>query len=690
MKIRGLFTLGAGLIAALAVAGASVVAHGQWSHYQSAGSAERLATAMGEAAKYLERISVERGRHSQLVIARTIATPDSLKGLETAQAETDGNIAGIRDAAMRLDDPERGSVLKKLDEVIAHVASARAASQREYLREHAQRAPDVGPALVREFTKSAEMIHEIIRTIDMRLFEMQPGVARIMQAARHANELRDSSGRRSTFISQYVGSGSPFSAETIAQVHQLTGQAVVHWRNLQHAVDQLGDVPALRTALAETQKVARTDGEKRYLALIKAASAGEKPDISVGDWWTWTQATLKSTLAARDAAAIEAIALARRTEAEARSRFFLSLTGIAAVVGLLATIVVVFRRKVVDPLIELSETVTHMARGDNDLVVPHAGRSDEIGRMAQALDKVRISAIDARAFAEQAEIDRESATRAIRQELAAGFQGEVEGAVVALVAATKTIRANSQTSVDATDDMHARSERATQDVRELTERVVAVSTAAEELASAIAEVSRQADEASSVTREAARQTVIASDQVENLNGISGRIDEIVNLIRSIADQTNLLALNATIEAARAGEAGRGFAVVAAEVKGLAQQTSTATEDIGRQIAEMRAALGESVESIRRVSAQVPLIEQGSAAISAAMMQQRSTTDTISKEISDAARMTAAIEDATGSVLSSATMAAMSAKAVLGAIGELDERSETMNRQTREFVDRIVA
>ena len=59
-----------------------------------------------------------------------------------------------------------------------------------------------------------------------------------------------------------------------------------------------------------------------------------------------------------------------------------------------------------------------------------------------------------------------------------------------------------------------------------------------------------------------------------------------NKLKKSASQTNLLVLNAKIEAARAGEHGKGFAVVAGEVKALAGQTRTATEEISGTVQKL--------------------------------------------------------------------------------------------------------
>lgn len=89
----------------------------------------------------------------------------------------------------------------------------------------------------------------------------------------------------------------------------------------------------------------------------------------------------------------------------------------------------------------------------------------------------------------------------------------------------------------------------------------------------------------------------ANEIISQLSARSVEVGRIVDLIKTIADQTNLLALNAAIEAARAGEEGRGFAVVANEVRKLAEESTSAAEDISKLINQIQSETDQAVTSI---------------------------------------------------------------------------------------------
>ena len=75
---------------------------------------------------------------------------------------------------------------------------------------------------------------------------------------------------------------------------------------------------------------------------------------------------------------------------------------------------------------------------------------------------------------------------------------------------------------------------------------------------------------------------ISEDLVEKTN----KVISIINIIKAISEKTNLLALNAAIESARAGEYGKGFSVVAEEIRKLAEQSKSSSEEISTIIGNL--------------------------------------------------------------------------------------------------------
>lgn len=170
---------------------------------------------------------------------------------------------------------------------------------------------------------------------------------------------------------------------------------------------------------------------------------------------------------------------------------------------------------------------------------------------------------------------------------------------------------------------------------EASNNVSMVARSVEDMTSTITQIAGNADKASNITSGAVAQTEKASVQISELGESAKDIGKVIETITDISEQVNLLALNATIEAARAGDAGKGFAVVANEIKELARQTASATNEIKKRVEGIQYSTKGTVDEITAITRVVNEVNQIVVAIAGAVEEQSTATREIASNIGQA-------------------------------------------------------
>lgn len=363
------------------------------------------------------------------------------------------------------------------------------------------------------------------------------------------------------------------------------------------------------------------------------------------------------------------------SDASAKSAFILTAT-IAALATLIAVAGIIFAVSgIATPIRKIASAMRRLSDGELDTDIPYAGRADEVGEMAGAVEIFRQNALNVVKLEREAAASRSEteAARAVAQQraereaeqlrfatstlgeglrrLAAGdisfelsekFAQEYESLREDFNASVRqlgaTIGAVLQT-VHSIDNGTGEIASGAQDLSRRTEQQAAsleeTAAALDEITSNVTTATKRTDEARNVAKDAnvsaQRSAMVVSEAEQAMRRIedsSQQISNIIGVIDEIAFQTNLLALNAGVEAARAGEAGKGFAVVAQEVRELAQRAAQAAKEIKGLIQKSSTEVENGVKlvletghSLKSISDYVAQINQVMDAIATAAREQ---------------------------------------------------------------------
>jgi methyl-accepting chemotaxis protein len=637
------------VIATLAAAVVIVLALGAWHSWTRLAAVNRIA-AVADASAYmfaaLHNLRVDRASGFRDLNADRQFTAMTPLLREAREAE----MPALKSALIALnatDFPERQAAVAGLDQAIKKLTALHEESAAALAKPKAERRPALAQEYFDETNGLIAMLDKVSAQVTKSVKLEDAYIDQLMELKQLAWVARNAGGDASVMLSNALG-GAPLPPDAMLKHTAYLSRLDTAWAALEEVAAGLPLPARFSDAVAKAKReFFAPDFVELRAKVLKALIAKEKADIQQADWARMSVGKLASLLGVAEAALDVAKDHAAAQRASAMRALGVELGLLVAAIVLAAAMMLLVSRRVTGPLGQMQGAMLKLADGDFGIVIPGLERNDEIGAMANAVERFKILADEkarheadeatrrqqdeaailakaaeaqARSAEEQAQAFRalgagldQLATGDLTFRLSDGFSEDyrqirddfnntlarLQETIGAIALSTREVASTATEISSSTTDLSQRTEEQAASLEETSAAMEQISTTVKKNA----ENAHQANHVTNGTREVAdrggevvAQAVSAMARIEES---SRKISDIISVIDEIARQTNLLALNAAVEAARAGEAGRGFAVVASEVRSLAQRSSQAAKDIKDLITNSSNQVKDGVELVNR-------------------------------------------------------------------------------------------
>jgi methyl-accepting chemotaxis protein len=642
-----------------------------------------------------EKVTFERLQMTKPLDPKTTPSAQDLAKLDAARKDADATIERSIAAIAGSNYAGARDELAEINKVKDSLQALRREADGVMAKPAEQRDPEVYAAFNTKFRVTTEdlfaQIDRIADNVDLVATGIDNELSGFIELARRAWAIRDGGSRRVSIFLGPMQTGKPLTADQLEKLAAADMRMDMNWEAIEATAKHLGNIPALDTAIAAAHDKYYGDADMVYRGVVAAGRKGTEYPYQ-DNFAQRHLAGVNAPLAIRDTA----FAVARSFVSNKKKSAAISLAGAAValllILGVGVTVTLVLTRRIVSPLVALTDVIGRLAQGDREVVVPARDRTDEIGMMAGAIETLRQNALEAAQLAERSAAETQARqARAERIEAATGEFDRASGTVIkSFHDATRTMLDQAGSTSTVAQRVEEQTTAVAAAIAQAAANVETVATAAEELSRSITEIGQRIERSAAISTEAQEMANQATREISSLAEASEQIGAVIDMIQNIASQTNLLALNATIEAARAGESGKGFAVVASEVKTLASQTAKATDEIAAQIARIQGETGSAVERIRRLAETIADTTKLATEVAAAVEEQNVATAEIARNVQQAATGNHLVTSKMSEVSAAMAQSREAATRMVETIGQLSQRAEGLTNEISSFLTEIRA
>jgi methyl-accepting chemotaxis protein len=572
------------------------------------------------------------------------------KQMQDVRAGEMAALATAMPALAQLDWPEKAELYPRLVAAVKQLSDLHAQTAKALLQSKSQRPGGLAEAHFKLTGELGQMLTDLAAQLTRLVNRDDAYIDQLLVMKQLAWMARNAAGDAQVMVANGLA-GQKLPNEPMRVYFEKIAAANAAWDALLEMAANLPLPARFRDAVDKAkQDFFAKDFTDQRLKVMRSVAADEYVSIKAEDWTPMQVAKLATLLGVADATLDVAKEEAERQRAVAMRNMAIQIAILLFAVALTAGMMMVVSRRVIGPLRHIQGAMLKLADGDFDVALPGLDRKDEIGDVANAVERFKILAVDkARQdadavvqrqkadAAQQAKIAEEQARAAAEQQQAMTSLGEGLGKLSegdltfrlpddfpaayaqirddfnsAMTGLHETVRAIAEATREVSNAA-AEISTSTTDLSQRTEEQAAsleqTSASMEQISVTVKKNAENAQHANGLTKStwdvAERGGKVVSEAVSAMSRIeesSSKISDIISVIDEIARQTNLLALNAAVEAARAGEAGRGFAVVASEVRSLAQRSSQAAKDIKNLIVNSSGQVRDGVDLVNRAGA----------------------------------------------------------------------------------------